>query len=75
MGTTSFAQRVDVLLRDVGTFFGDLVEAPTSDAHQLIDEQLQRFWQLYYELKKRREDNELTVAVLALAKSGEGWRR
>jgi hypothetical protein len=70
----SFSERVDGLLSATGTFLGDLVEAPRGeDAHLVIDGQLQKFWTSYYSLKKRNEEQELAVAVLALAKSGE-WQ-
>lgn len=70
----SFSERVDGLLSATGTFLGDLVEAPRGEgAHLVIDGQLQKFWTSYYSLKKRNEEQELAVAVLALAKSGE-WQ-
>ena len=71
MQPSLFAARVDGLLAQVGTFLGDLVQAPSGDGHQLLDQQLHQFWHSFYELKKRSHDDELSVAVLALAKSGK----
>jgi hypothetical protein len=66
-----FAQRVEELLAEAGAFLADLVAAPRGDAaNQLIDEQLHSFFQAYHRLKQRTASDELSVAVLALAKSG-----
>ncbi len=64
----------DALLAEVGGLLADLLEAPQTEddegARHVIDTQLQRFWQSYYDLKRRHEENTLSVAVLALTKSG-----
>jgi hypothetical protein len=71
----SFAQRVDLLLSEAGGFLTELVLAPHSEdgeSHRLIDEHLQSFWRGFYLIKQRHHDDVLSVAVLALAKSGAG---
>eukprot|EP00879_Flechtneria_rotunda_P004959 GHRR01005234.1.p1 GENE.GHRR01005234.1~~GHRR01005234.1.p1 ORF type:complete len:470 (+),score=121.45 GHRR01005234.1:171-1580(+) len=62
------------LLTEVGESLISLVEAPAPDqeeAHAAIDQQIQSFFQAYYELRKRHEQEHLSVAVLALTKSGK----
>lgn len=65
----------DALLAEVGGLLADLLEAPQTEddegARHVIDTQLQRFWQSYYDLKRRHEENTLSVAMLALTKSGK----
>ncbi|GLC43094.1 hypothetical protein PLESTB_000863800 [Pleodorina starrii] len=72
---------IDALLGDVGGLLADLTSQEHStgasddeeneEARRVIDVELQRFWQGYYELKRRHEENALSVAVLALTKSGK----
>jgi hypothetical protein len=61
------------LLADLGSSLITLVEGAPDDgeAHRAIDEQLQSFWGRFYSLKKRWNKEQLSVAVLALTKSGE----
>jgi hypothetical protein len=61
------------LLADLGSSLITLVEGAPDDgeAHRAIDEQLQSFWGKFYSLKKRWNKEQLSVAVLALTKSGE----
>lgn len=63
------------LLSSVGNSLIDLCQGPPSEEHAeayvAIDEQIQKFWNAYYGLKKRHELSQLSVAVLALTKSGE----
>lgn len=62
------------VLVNVGKFLGELVEAPggeDNDSHLVIDQQIQHFFGGYYKLKKRHEEDALSVAVLALTKSGK----
>lgn len=65
---------INDVLTGVGAFLGDLCTGPAKgeheEVHAKIDEQLQRFFTLYYDLRKRHEDACLSVAVLALTKSG-----
>ncbi len=64
------------LLADTGSLLTTLVAAPAADGdHQQIDIQLSRFWQLFDGLRKRHDEAQLSVAVLALTKSGEKWGR
>lgn len=70
------------LITDLGTSLISLVEGPSDtsaecvEAHKAIDGQLQSFWGRFYQLKKRHERQQLSVAVLALTKSGEQfWRQ
>ena len=68
-----YRQGIDTVLSDVGVLLGDLVEAPRGEANEanaLIDGHLQQFFKAYYELKSRHDDAALSVAVLALTKSG-----
>ncbi|GLI58627.1 hypothetical protein VaNZ11_000362 [Volvox africanus] len=77
----STRKSVDSLLAEIGGLLADLTsqECPTEaledddnvKARRVIDVELQRFWQSYYELKQRHEENALSVAVLALTKSGK----
>lgn len=63
------------LLSSVGESLGDFCQAPPSqestEAYKLIDEQIQKYYTVYYELKDRLEHSKLSVAVLALTKSGK----
>lgn len=61
------------LLADLGSSLITLVEGAPDDgeAHRAIDEQLQSFWGRFYSLKKRWNNEQLSVAVLALTKSGK----
>ncbi|GFR43890.1 hypothetical protein Agub_g5019, partial [Astrephomene gubernaculifera] len=72
---------IDGLLADVGSLLADLTsqEHPTGsaedeeneEARRPIDVALHSFWDSYYDLKRRHEENALSVAVLALTKSGK----
>lgn len=63
------------LLGSIGESLIDLCQGPPSEEHAeayvAIDEQIQKFFTAYYDLKKRHELSKLSVAVLALTKSGE----
>lgn len=63
------------LLCDVGQSLTCLLDAPASDshadAHIDLTQQLGTFFGSYYQLRKRLERDCLSVAVLALTKSGE----
>ncbi len=77
---SSTRKSIDTLLGDVGGLLADLTSQEHStaasegddneEASRVIDVELQRFWQGYYELKRRHDENALSVAVLALTKSG-----
>ncbi|GIL70787.1 hypothetical protein Vretimale_3881 [Volvox reticuliferus] len=77
----STRKSVDSLLAEIGGLLADLTsqERPTEasedeenvKARRVIDVELQRFWHGYYELKRRHDENALSVAVLALTKSGK----
>ncbi|GIL46881.1 hypothetical protein Vafri_3748 [Volvox africanus] len=77
----STRKSVDSMLAEIGGLLADLTsqECPTEasedednvKARRVIDVELQRFWHGYYELKQRHEENALSVAVLALTKSGK----
>lgn len=62
------------LLGCVGGSLIDLCQGPPSEEHAAayvaIDEQIQKFFTAYYDLRKRHELSKLSVAVLALTKSG-----
>lgn len=62
------------LLGCVGESLIDLCQGPPSEEHAAayvaIDEQIQKFFTAYYDLRKRHELSKLSVAVLALTKSG-----
>ena len=66
------------LLTEIGLFLVDATEGErgsngeTDSKHTcVVDAQLERFWRSYGALRGRN-DEALTVAVLALTKSGEG---
>lgn len=63
------------LLDSLGELLTTLLEGPSGDAdecgHSLIDEHLKSFFHGFYELRSREEAQSLTVALLALTKSGE----
>lgn len=62
------------LLDSLGELLTTLLEGPSGDAddgHSLIDEHLRSFFHAYYELRTRHQQQTLSVAVLALTKSGE----
>ncbi|KAG2498988.1 hypothetical protein HYH03_003174 [Edaphochlamys debaryana] len=73
--------QIDALLQEFGSLLVDLTNAgdvtdPSNqeedeEPRRVIDEQLQRFWAGYTQLKGRHEKQELLVAVLALTKSGK----
>jgi hypothetical protein len=68
-----YREDIDGILCDVGKLLGDLVEAPraeVNEANALIDGHLQQFFKAYYDLKSRHDDAALSVAVMALTKSG-----
>jgi hypothetical protein len=62
------------LLNDIGESLTCLLDAPASDghaeAHIDLTKQLGTFFSCYYKLRKRLERDSLSVAVLALTKSG-----
>lgn len=62
------------LLNDIGQSLTCLLDAPASDghaeAHIDLTKQLGAFFSCYYKLRKRLERDSLSVAVLALTKSG-----
>lgn len=62
------------LLDSLGDLLTTLLEGPSGDAdecgHSLIDEHLKGFFHGFYQLRSREEAQTLTVAVLALTKSG-----
>lgn len=63
------------LLNDTGQALACLLDAPASeshaDAHIDLTQQLGAFFGCYYKLRKRLERDCLSVAVLALTKSGK----
>ena len=69
----SFRAGINSVLDDVGVLLGELTEGSPAheEAHVAIDEQLQHFFQSYYSLRQRHEQAQLSVAVLALTKSGK----
>lgn len=64
------------LLHDVGCCVANLLDAPAASEHAgaavSIDETLSSFFNAYYELRSRHESASLSVAILALTKSGRG---
>lgn len=66
---------IDGLLADTGAFLADLLDGhgQEDDGEHclLIDQQLQHFFTSFYQLKQRHDEGLLSVAVLALIKSGE----
>ena len=68
---------VDTLLSDVGGLLADLLDAPQgegdgaeSHSRRVLDAEMHAFWKRFYHLKERHANNQLSVAVLALTKSG-----
>ncbi len=77
---------VHAVLQDLGKLLGDLVERPAATlgggesaaeaqeeedaAQSIIDTQLNAFFGAFRSLKLRHEDESLSLAVLALTKSG-----
>lgn len=63
------------LLHDVGESLASLLDAPASEQHEEahidLTQQLGSFFGCYYKLRKRLERDCLSVAVLALTKSGK----
>lgn len=63
------------LLNDVGQSLASLLDAPASESHAEahidLTQQLGAFFGCYYKLRKRLERDCLSVAVLALTKSGK----
>ncbi|KXZ53106.1 hypothetical protein GPECTOR_8g96 [Gonium pectorale] len=79
-GLATTRKSIDDLLHGVGDLLADLTDSghavsedpdDNEEARRLIDVELQRFWKSYYELKRRHDENTLSVAVLALTKSGK----
>jgi hypothetical protein len=79
---------VNNILKDLGNLLGELIERPATDrgfpevtsadeenAQALIDVQLNIFFSTYRSLKKRHDDECLSLAVLALTKSGKNVLR
>jgi hypothetical protein len=63
---------VQVLLNDVGASLVDLLDnAAEEEAHRNIDQSIHGYFQSYYDLRTRHDQDGLQVAVLALTKSGE----
>lgn len=68
---------VNDVLQDMGMLLGELVDRPAGPgedsedtAHALIDAQLNGFFSGFRALKRRHDDQSLSLAVLALTKSG-----
>lgn len=62
---------VSANLQDIGRFLGGLVEGGSDGGHQvLLDQELNGYFQRFYQLKARHQDRALSCAVLALTKSG-----
>ncbi len=63
------------LLHGVGQSLASLLDAPASEHHEDaqidLSQQLGSFFGCYYKLRKRLERDCLSVAVLALTKSGK----
>jgi hypothetical protein len=63
------------LLNDVGQSLASLLDAPASESHAEahidLTQQLGAFFGCYYKLRKRLDRDCLSVAVLALTKSGK----
>ena len=66
---TDLKVEVDVCLDKLQQALDGLVEGSLDESTQ-TDAQIQRFWRQYFALRDRQNGN-LQVAVLALAKSGE----
>ena len=64
------SRAVDSLLANSAEFGAKLVDG-TSAQGAAVDENLGAFWATQYQLTKRQKMRNFTVAVLALAKSGE----
>eukprot|EP00775_Hariotina_reticulata_P005529 gene5529-5763_t len=63
---------VQVLLNDVGASLVDLLDnAADEEAHRNIDQSIHGYFQSYYDLRTRHDQDGLQVAVLALTKSGK----
>lgn len=66
---------ISELLNDVGQSLASLLDAPAADghaeAHIDLTQQLGAFFAVYYHVRKRLERDALSVAVLALTKSGK----
>lgn len=77
---------VQQLLQDLGLLLSELVERPQQqgrpgsaleadqtdeEAHLILDQQLNSFFRAFRGLRARHDDNSLSLAVLALTKSGE----
>eukprot|EP00198_Chlamydomonas_reinhardtii_P007707 XP_001697044.1 predicted protein [Chlamydomonas reinhardtii] len=68
-GYVAAREAIDKLLADVGGLLADLTSAETpdsdaeaEDARRVIDAQVSKFWQGYYELKRRHDESALSVA-------------
>jgi hypothetical protein len=63
------------LLNEFGQALASLLDAPATESHAEahidLTQQLGAFFDKYYKLRKRLERDCLSVAVLALTKSGE----
>ncbi|KAK9830273.1 hypothetical protein WJX72_010744 [[Myrmecia] bisecta] len=75
-GYAALYAEVGAVLEDgLGRLLGGLVDSPAgregSAAQVLIDQELQRFYSQYRLLQQRHRDQTLSVAVLALTKSGK----
>ncbi len=66
----SVSASIDSVLVDVNELLGALVERPADDSGS-IDLHLSSFYRQFRGLRERHATQELSVAILALTKSGE----